>query len=131
MEIRLVRLFEDEDRTLGTLIIDRQNVLATLELRYDSNKKNVSCIPEGTYECQKRTSTKYGEHILVKNVPDREMILIHAGNYPSSTQGCILVGTYLSDIDKDGKLEVCNSKIALKQLVSSVPNYFTLKIGKL
>jgi hypothetical protein len=42
--------------------------------------------------------------------------------------GCILVGTGLADINKDGKLDVTNSKVAMQKLLDKYPKGFDLEI---
>lgn len=79
--------------TLGIMTMpDGQTTFPTLELPDRGNKKNLSCIPEGTYICRKVTSPKFGETFEICDVKDRSQILFHQGNYTSSTRGCILVG---------------------------------------
>ena len=82
--------------TLGKLYLNGEFYGHTLELSWQDNKKNVSCIPKGVYDVSKRhpeesASYKY-QHLLVENVPDRNYILFHIGNYPKDTNGCILLG---------------------------------------
>ena len=82
--------------TLGKLYLNGEFYGHTLELAWQDNKKNVSCIPKGVYDVSKRhpeesESYKY-QHLLVENVPNRNYILFHIGNYPKDTNGCILLG---------------------------------------
>lgn len=76
----------------GSLYLQEEFLCYTLELPYYSNKKGVSSIPVGLYKCRWRDSPKFGRSIELLNVPNRKYILIHIGNKPSDTQGCILVG---------------------------------------
>lgn len=122
MKIDLIRLKESKTRTLGIMLLldENDNIIRnfmTLELPYLNNQKNISSIPLGTYTCSHRTSLKYGEHLLLENVPDRSMILIHAGNYVKDTSGCILVGTELNNINGEPEMEIINSKLALQRLI--------------
>lgn len=112
----LTRIEYLEDRTLGRLDVEGET-FATLELPWRNNRPNVSCIPNGFYNAALRWSSKYKEHVYIDHVPNRSMILIHNGNYPHQTKGCILVGERFADIDNDGKLEVVNSRAALAKLV--------------
>lgn len=82
--------------TLGKLYLNGNFYGHTLELAWLDNKKNVSCIPKGVYDVIKRnpeesSSYKY-QHLLIENVPNRNFILFHIGNYPKDTKGCILLG---------------------------------------
>lgn len=117
-KIELKRIKKLDDRTIGSMIVNRSHSFATLELPWKNNEKNISCIPCGKYKLAKRWSKKYGNHLKVENVPNRSDILIHVGNYPQDTQGCILIGADLRDINADGELEVVNSKFAMDGLLS-------------
>ena len=102
----------------------------TLELPDLDNAPNISCIPEGTYKCVRITSPSLGECFDVYNVIDRTYIRIHAGNFTSQIQGCILVGDSLKDINGDGVIDVLNSKDTLNKLLESLPKIFLLKITR-
>lgn len=125
-KLRLIRTQQNEKQTLGILQISDNNKLDyyfhSLELPWKDNKRGVSCIPEGRYRVKKRFSQKYGEHLHVMDVPDRDMILIHRGNFNYQTMGCILVGTGLSDINGDGLLDVTNSRAAMQELLDNLGN---------
>lgn len=121
IKMELKRMDKLDDRILGSLTVYSDNEstdFCTLELPYKNNQRNVSCIPCGKYKVSKRFSEKYGNHFKVENVPNRSDILIHVGNYPSDTRGCILIGTDIRDINADGKNEVVNSKFAMKRLLT-------------
>jgi len=68
----------------------------TLENPWMDNQRNISCIPEGEYKVRLRlpreSATRDYLHLLIQDVPNRDWILIHRGNFPSQTQGCLLVG---------------------------------------
>ena len=89
------RFASEERATLGTLTF--QNVehptIYTLEPPWKDNKIDVSCIPEGNYRCVPYSSGKYPDLYEVKHVPGgRTLVLLHWGNYPHNTDGCILPG---------------------------------------
>lgn len=52
-------------------------------------------IPAGTYEITPHSGEKYKDVVCLHNdyVPKSRAILIHQGNYPKNTQGCLLIGT--------------------------------------
>ena len=100
----------------------------TLELPYKENKQQVSNIPYGEYDVKKRNSPKYGDHFHILDVPNREYILIHQGNYYNQTSGCVLVGDNLADINKDKVIDVTNSVATMKKLNSILPKSFKLQI---
>ena len=74
----------------------------TLELPWRGNRKNISCIPPGSYDVQIRISPRYGRIYWVMEVAGRKYILIHSGNWAGDvkkglkthTNGCILMGKY-------------------------------------
>lgn len=111
--------------TYGAMIFNGKPVCYTLELPWKNNARNISCIPLGEYQVYKANSLKYGACFRLNHVPDRDAILIHAGNYLTDTQGCILVGL---DCSLTG---VQYSRLALARLLDLLPETFTLKIGNL
>ena len=60
----------------------------------------------------------------------RSLILIHIGNYYTQTNGCVLVGKAIADINDDGNMDVTNSKDTLQKLLKVAPNGFELEIQK-
>ncbi|PSR57252.1 hypothetical protein AHMF7605_10485 [Adhaeribacter arboris] len=101
----------------------------SLELPWRNNKPKVSCIPPGIYQVVKRNSPKYGDHFHIQDVPGRDYILIHQGNYHTDILGCILPGQAHTDINGDGLRDVTNSKNTLRMLLSLFPESFTLTIA--
>jgi len=91
-----------------------------LELPWAHNLPMISCIPEGTYKLVHRVSDSHGKHLMVDDVPGREYILIHSGNFNADTKGCLLPGAGFSDINKDGCLDVLESRITLKWLLNAI-----------
>lgn len=128
MKIKLTRLSDNKFQTLGILTLENGKIYNTLELPNKQNQKKISCIPKGTYKVVKRKSAKYGDHFHVTNVPNRDFILIHHGNYYTDILGCILVGKGLFDLNKDGQLDVTSSKQAMKELNAALPKSFELEI---
>ncbi len=90
--VTLYRTCCGEDCTLGEMYLDGKLVCYTLELPDKGNKRNVSCIPAGTYNCEPWNSKKFPNTFHVENVNGRTAILIHKGNSTKDTSGCILVG---------------------------------------
>lgn len=87
---------------------------ATLEDTVRRVKKfGETAIPAGLYRVVLTTSFKFGfvPHLL--NVPYFESILIHNGNSPENTHGCILVGKY----DHVQKNWIGESRNTLKSLM--------------
>lgn len=116
MELHLKRIAKRETYTIGRLSIDGVRFCDTLEdtdrgLRQDlpisilkaKKKKGVTAIPTGRYRVTLGVqSPKYknrkqyefcdGYVPRLLNVPAYEGVLIHIGNTPADTEGCILVG---------------------------------------
>lgn len=87
------------DRTLGRLYIGHQPFCHTLEPRridWATEQKipGRTAIPEGRYRIRIRWSNKFRRPMpFLLDVPYFSGIMIHPGNTPADTQGCILVGT--------------------------------------
>jgi hypothetical protein len=104
----------------------------TIELPWKNNQKMVSCIPAGVYNVEKYIRPNKDECFWIKNVPGRDSILAHIGNYAAGvkvdTEGCILPGMRLVDLNHDGNLDVADSTTAMKLLLSLLPDKFKLYI---
>lgn len=128
-ELILTRINETRKQTQGLLEVAKTgNKYSTIELPWKENKQNISCIPKGYYPVTKRYSSKYGYHLHIKNVPGRDFILIHAGNYYTQTRGCILVGLEFRDINSDQEVDVVRSQKALGELLTQLPKQFNIII---
>lgn len=104
-KLLLKRIARKAGYTIGKLYIDGAYFCDTLEDtdRLDKGmtaaqlaaKKipGQTAIPEGTYKVIVNTSPKF-KRLLPRlvNVPGYEGVLIHRGNTPADTAGCILVG---------------------------------------
>lgn len=76
--------------TQGVLEWNGTIVCYTIELPWLGNQKRISGIPEGEYILQKRFSPKFQWHLHLKNVPGRDLILIHPANdAKTELLGCI------------------------------------------
>lgn len=109
----VIRSKDSPYQKLGNLmIIQGPKILfkcKTLELPYRDNKKNVSCVPDGTYRIVKELSPRFGMCWELKGVPNRSEVKIHQGNYFSQIEGCILVGDMHLKINQDEEPDVRNS----------------------
>ena len=104
-KLLLKRIARKDGYTIGKLYIDGVYFCDTLEDTDRLNKgmpaaelaaKKIpgqTAIPEGTYKVIVNTSPKF-KRLLPRlvNVPGYEGVLIHRGNTPADTAGCILVG---------------------------------------
>lgn len=92
-KITLLRYHQSDRETLGMLKIgDFIPPLYTLELPWVNNLRNISCIPVGEYHVSTLETQKYKDVYHIKDVPNRNYILFHPGNFITQTKGCILIG---------------------------------------
>ena len=99
--------------TNGALFVNGKFVCFTIELPWRENRRNVSCIPEGRYEVKPRISKKFGNHLILVDVPQRSLILLHPANDAlGELQGCIAPVSELSGIARG-----LHSRRALERLL--------------
>ena len=106
MEITVERKYFKDKYTIGSLSIDGQRVCDTLKPPckrgltqqsplgdiYTAKAQGFLTIPAGRYAVFIARSEKFGLVPRLHNVPSFEGILIHAGNRPKNTRGCIPSG---------------------------------------
>lgn len=115
MELVLHRTYFEEG-TSSTLFSYGKFLCHTIELPWNDNKRNISCIPEGVYEVEPRFSKRFKHHLILKAVKGRSFILFHPANDAlKELQGCIAPVTYLSGVGKG-----IYSKNAIQKLLSLV-----------
>ncbi len=87
--------------TQGVLEWNGTLVCYTIELPWLDNQRRISCISEGGYVLQKRFSPKFKWHLHLRNVPGRDLILIHPANDAKmELLGCIAPVTKHTGIGK-------------------------------
>ena len=74
------------------------------------------------------SSQKFGFHIHLLDVEERSLILIHAGNYYTQTEGCILVGFGMRDINGDNRYDTTDSRRFLNEMLYILPDEFNILI---
>jgi hypothetical protein len=115
----------------GVLRIQKQMFCLTLEPPDQANKAWTSCIPVQQYICTEYESEKFGPTWLVREVPGREAIVFHAGNWVTETQGCILLGDSLLHLS--GRRGVANSRNTFKKfkdvLAGQQELHLTISVG--
>jgi len=120
INLLLIRDTFSKVSTLGELFLNGERMCDTLENPWVDNQRNISCIPEGEYPVRLRYPRESGTrdylHLLVQEVPNRDFILVHRGNFPSQTQGCLLVGI---GTEQD---VVHNSVLAMDLLIKEILN---------
>jgi hypothetical protein len=106
MKITVTRRFFAPTYTIGTMLVDGVRFSDTLEDKdRDRNRDGdlndpgegkvyaQTAIPDGRYRVTLDMSPKFGRKLpRLQNVPHFEGILIHRGNKPEDSAGCILVG---------------------------------------
>lgn len=98
MKLRIKRTYIGSIYTIGHLEVDGKYFCDTLEDRVrdlTSEKKipGQTAIPAGVYEVVVNISPRFKRKLpRLLNVPGFDGILIHRGNTPEDTAGCILVG---------------------------------------
>lgn len=148
IKVTIHRDEESDQGTFGTwMMASPQFSCKTAELPWKDNKVGKSRIPAGTYLAQLNTHSKFGQVYKLQNVPNRDDVEIHNGNfagdvdkllaianpknvsqehadsirYRSDVEGCIVLGSNVALFpDKDSspsQLGVVNSKATLAQLM--------------
>lgn len=95
MKLMLVRDSFSSNSTDGVLFVDSRPFCNTLEPAQGKKVKygKGCCIAPGIYSIDFHYSPKFGKYMLTLcGVRGRSGILIHSGNTPKDTVGCILVG---------------------------------------
>jgi hypothetical protein len=133
MNLILNRIFKQHNATIGEVFLrdnygKQKATFVSLELPFLNNERTISCIPPGIYNCKPRTSKKFSKHFIVENVPNRNTILIHVGNYPKDTTGCILLGYECNFSVLRGSINITQSRDSLNALLALAPNGFQLTI---
>lgn len=86
MELLVNRTWQSSASIIGCLYVNGEFQCYTLE-------RPAVAIPLGVYPVVLRESLRFHQLMpWVENVPGRAAIEIHWGNFPSNTEGCILVG---------------------------------------
>ena len=133
--VHLARGPSSDQGTFGILTTDKGTQYHTGELPWRDNQHGVSCIPSGTYRCALYDSPKRGLVFMVHDVPDRDDIELHAGNwcgdksigYRSDVNGCILLGTEAGTLS--GQRAVLYSRAAVQAFMDEMgPDDFRLII---
>jgi hypothetical protein len=94
MQVTLHRTIATDKSTIGELFVDGVFECFTLEdVVRDVKIFGETAIPAGTYEVILNHSPRFGKIMpRLLEVPNFTGILIHKGNTPENTHGCILVG---------------------------------------
>ena len=128
---KLLRKLDDTHGTFGRLYDGAETELCRIvERPWKENQKKISCIPVGKYKLNfypygkkfypkyKKLFAKQGNErgmIILEDVPGRTHILIHRGNYPTDSWGCLLVNKSVGRND-NGELQGYTSTAAYKEI---------------
>lgn len=142
VEIR--RKKDDGINTIGQGRLIKRDVtvmtFATLELAFRQNKQRISAIPAGTYKCRRYLSSKFGMcwrvgELNADDVIGRKHILIHPANYASSDEryksdlkGCIAFGLKHGDLNKDGVVDLLDSRLIHQAFNKELKNVNEFKL---
>ena len=86
------RVFTDKS-TVGKLIMDMIEIWCLEDTARNIKIDGETCIPSGVYKLEIRDSARYKRPMpYLINVPYYEGVMIHWGNVPENTRGCLLVG---------------------------------------
>jgi len=118
-----------EDTTIGgsKLIFECK----TLEIEWQNNQRNISCVPSGYYNLEFEDSARFGRKLWeLKGVPGRSEAKIHVANYYTQIEGCIAVGDMHTHINDDSHPDVRNSKNTLRRFHEAMEgdNLSTIRI---
>ena len=133
MKIILSRFVKLNDSICGRLqVVNSSNLVIfeaySLELPYLNNVQDISSIPVGIYQIKYHSSAKFPKAIELLNVPNRSGILIHQGNKPKDTHGCILIGKELLLQYNSMTAFINDSNITLQKLLDKIQFPSTIEI---
>lgn len=130
--LTLKRIALRDDCTLGVLLDGTEPFALTMELGWHDNKHDISCIPKGEYLVQRTVKIKHGLCFEILNVPNRSDILIHKGNFPTDSRGCIILGEQFGQMlnPKADKVVLCvqASGDAYSKFIIRLTNQDTFKL---
>ncbi|MCL1915678.1 MAG: DUF5675 family protein [Desulfovibrionaceae bacterium] len=97
--MKITRLESSDYGTFGILALGGFRCFS-LEPPWRGNAQGLSCIPAGDYMVEPWSSKTYRQALHITNVPGREGILVHQGNWAGdkliglrcNSNGCVLVG---------------------------------------
>jgi uncharacterized protein (TIGR02145 family) len=122
-QFKIQRLLRTKDCIQGYLYVNSDKIGYTLELPWNENAEDVSAILGGTYSGKIGENEELGWIIRLTGVPGRTGVLIHIGNYPWNSKGCILLGTGI-DVDNckvlksDDAMKILKSNVTFQKLIN-------------
>ena len=135
MKTIMSRTYNQNETLSSFFVLEGEKLIfscKTIELASNGNRKNISCINEGMYWAIKYDSPAKGLVFLLLDVPGRDAIEIHAGNFVTGERrdslGCILPGAFFFDINNDGHIDIGESRKTMDKLLALLPEKFQLFI---
>ena len=127
--LTLKRVSHDDDGTYGVLVDQTTPFAVTLEDPWLENRRDVSCIPAGSYRCRRIKSPRFGDVFLLEDVPERSHVLVHKVNTEEDTRGCLLVGEQFESLQ--GKTAILASRKGFREFMDRLKgcNEFILLIA--
>jgi len=114
--VRIVRIEKSEDGIIGVLSIDGKVDCFTMQP--DETDKHFS-IPVGNYLCRRFHGRKWQDTFEVV-VPGHTALLFHSGNFEEDTEGCILLGEEVGELN--GRRAVLVSGKAFVEFMKKMGN---------
>ena len=119
MNITLKRNQFGTNSTIGALSVDGASECVTLEptdrhleINPGAKIQNETAIPRGTYTLVKHFSPHFNRFVpMLNNVPNYSTVYIHWGNTHVDTDGCIICGTEVINIDDVGQSILAFNKL--------------------
>ena len=116
----IVRVEDGIEGVFGVLCIEGKAFCVTLE-PHDSK------IPCGTYNATIHQSYRFKRELwMLNDVPERSYILIHSGNAPTDSEGCILIGQFFDKLR--GNRAILNSGATLNKFMQITRNSTELSV---
>lgn len=122
MKITTVQFEAGTDYMISKLYLDGVYYCYIIEDVLRKEKiKGKTAIPRGVYDIGITMSNRFKKYLpLLLNVPNYKGIRIHTGNTSDNTEGCLIPGLRLGQLN--GKRAVLDSKKAFEYLFFSISN---------
>lgn len=132
-QVKITRYRGNDNQTLGSCVVLIDGFIkfcaVSLERGWLNNKRNVSCVPPGTYKMVLEYSNKFKTELWeLKGVEGRSEIKFHLMNYYYNSAGCIGLGQLVKDINKDGQPDVTSSRNTMKAFHNALAGYTEVEL---
>ncbi len=124
-QVKLIRHTHLSKATIGVLEIhdemhtlDRGHIFTLENPKRETSKDDR--IPAGIYKCAPYSGVRFKNVYLIKDVPNRTGVLFHWGNVEKDTEGCILLGNRVGELN--GEPAVLNSRACFKRFRDLIGN---------